>query len=91
MTVYVDELRRTPKPYRPANWRYDHACHILAESDPELEAMAKKLGLRKDWKHGDHYDLTASKRAEAISAGAVGVTCRELVQLRREFATSSEI
>ncbi len=79
MTVYVDNLRPRPWVCNPA-----YHCHMMAESDSELEAMARRLSLKPEWKHGDHYDLTAAKRHQAVEVGAVQVTARDLVRLRRE-------
>jgi hypothetical protein len=50
-------------------------CHMLADSDDELHAMADQLGMSRDWwqspdrMSGSHYDIALSKRREAISAG----------------------
>jgi len=76
MAVYVDDLRKTPPKFRPAKWRYDQACHMMADTEDELEAMARRLQLRKTWRHGDHYDLTAEKRRQALAAGALSITIR---------------
>lgn len=81
MSVYVDEMRLVwPK---PRDWRYDRGCHMLADTNRELDAMARKLKLRKSWRHGDHYDLTASKRRQAVAAGAMELSSREMVRLCR--------
>ena len=61
---------------------------MMADSDAELEAMAKRLQLRKDWKHGDHYELSPNKRRQAVAAGAIETTAQELVRLRRRLADS---
>lgn len=84
MAVYVDELRAVG--YTRAGWagrRTKQACHLMADTEEELEATRKRLGLRPSWRHGDHYDLTYGKRCDAIRLGAVCVTSLELVQLRR--------
>jgi hypothetical protein len=46
--------------------------------------MAQRIGLRKDWRHGDHYDVSHAKRELAIRAGAIQATDRELVELFRK-------
>lgn len=83
MSVYVDEIRHV-WPKLPG-WRYEHACHMLADTERELEAMARKLKLRQNWRHGDHYDLTANKRRQAVAAGALELSAREMVHVRRRL------
>lgn len=56
---------------------------MLADTDAELEAMARSLGLKPAWRHGDHYDLCQANKARAIALGARAITRREAVRLRR--------
>ena len=80
MSVYVGPLRD----HQPiGRRRLIRTAHLLAESDAELERMARLSGLRKDWRHGDHYDVSFAKRELAIQAGAIEVTDRELVEVGR--------
>ena len=80
MSVYVDQLFAC-SPTR--HWHYRRACHLLADTDVELEAFARRLYLKPGWKHGDHYDLTPNKRRAAIAAGAIEVNAGALVRIRR--------
>ena len=57
--------------------------HLIADSADELERLARLLGLRPAWKHGDHYDVGEGKRRTAIKLGAKPITCRELVKILR--------
>jgi hypothetical protein len=74
--VYVDEL--------PARgWgRWNGGAHMLANDLEALHAMAARIGLKRAWFQGDktfaHYDLTASKRALAVAAGATEIELGEL-------------
>lgn len=87
--VYVDRL--------PARgWgRWNSGAHMLANDLDALHAMAAKIGLRRAWFQGDstfaHYDLTASKRALAVAAGAIEIDAGEIpddvLMLRREDGT----
>jgi len=56
----------------------------------ELHAMALRIGMKRSWfqDHSSlpHYDLTASRRAAALAAGAIGVDRRETVQIMRRLA-----
>jgi hypothetical protein len=49
-------------------------CHMWADTDDELHAMAQRLGLRRAWHDGDailsHYDVCLSKRRLAVKLGA---------------------
>ncbi len=79
MSVYVDDMM----PCVPnKNWRYTQACHMIADSDDDLHAMAAKIGLRREWFQTAsilrHYDLTASKRELAIRFGAIPIDRHEV-------------
>ena len=69
MTVYVDDMQ--------APFGRMKMCHMIADSEAELHAMADKIGLARKWYQGDHYDIAWSKRHLAVAAGAVEITYRE--------------
>lgn len=75
--VYVDDYR--------APFGRMLMSHMMADTDGELEEMARRLGLKGRWKQSPHrhphYDVCASKRRRAIELGAQSVTCRELVRI----------
>jgi hypothetical protein len=78
MTVYVDDMR--------APFGRMIMCHMIADTEAELHAMAARIGIARRWYQGDHYDIALAKRALAIAAGAVEITQRQLgcmVALRR--------
>ena len=91
MAVYIDELRPVGS-VRSGCFgnRVRYACHLMADTDAELERVRKEIGLRRGWLHGDHYDLPASKRAVAIRQGAVEVPSSELVKLRQRKREAAE-
>lgn len=74
MTVYVDDMRLPARVGRiEARW-----SHLMADTDAELHAFAASIGLRRSWAQypgtwKSHYDVTDSKRAQAIRAGAVPI------------------
>lgn len=76
MSVYVDDMRVTAKVGRVrANARWSH---LMADTHEELEAFARRLGLRPEWiqKQGrrtEHYDVTDTVRAKALELGAVSI------------------
>jgi hypothetical protein len=70
MAVYVDDYR---VPYRDRR-----ICHMIADTEAELHAMAGRLGVTRRWFHrGDHYDVTEEQRAAAIALGAVPISARD--------------
>jgi len=71
--VYVDDMRA---PYGRLIM-----CHMIADSDEELHAMAERIGVARRWHQkpgpGSHYDIALSKRALAVAAGALEITWRQ--------------
>lgn len=84
--VYVDEFRI----YGLTKIRCFKAgsCHLSADTEEEIHALAAKIGLRREWfqphRLVPHYDLTESKRTLALAAGAVFVPAKEQVRRRME-------
>lgn len=85
MTVYVDDMR--------ARLGRMVMCHMLADTDDELHAMAARIGVARRWwqspqkTSGSHYDIALSKRALAVEYGAVEITVRQAaaMNLRRRL------
>jgi hypothetical protein len=71
MPVYVDN-------YNFPKWG-KHWCHMDADTNEELHAMADKIGLKREWfqtgptKGHEHYDITLPKRALAVKFGAIEI------------------
>lgn len=77
MSVYVDDMA--------AAFGNMVMCHMWADSDEELLAMADKIGVQRKWIQGHetlsfgkhknaswiHFDIAKSKRALAIKYGAI--------------------
>ncbi|HEX5934228.1 MAG TPA: DUF4031 domain-containing protein [Pseudorhizobium sp.] len=77
MTVYVDDMK--------APFGNMKMCHMWADSDEELLAMADRIGVQRKWIQGHpelsfgkhrnaswvHFDIAMSKRALAVRFGAV--------------------
>ena len=88
MSVYVDNMR--------APLGRMVMCHMLADSTRELLAMADRIGLQRLWlqKAGtahEHFDISLSKRRDAVEAGAVEIEMHEtgeIVRRRREQEAS---
>lgn len=84
MTVYVDEIIQWPTNIRCFK---AGSCHMSADTLEELHAVARKIGLRREWfqdhRTMPHYDLTPTRREAALRAGAVFVSGREQARKRR--------
>jgi hypothetical protein len=84
MTVYVDDWRQRARVGRiTATW--SHLTVGPQDDLNELHAFAARIGLRRSWFQDKpwpraHYDVTESKRQQAIAAGAVSITWREAGQ-----------
>lgn len=77
MTVYVDDMKADFNPSHAPGRKYV-MCHMIADTEEELHAMADNIGVLRKWYQGDHYDITQSKKVLAIKAGAVPITLRQL-------------
>jgi hypothetical protein len=58
----------------------------IPRNDSLLNSIARKIGLKTEWQQNEktvHYDVCWSLRLRAIRAGAIPVTVRELVRIRR--------
>ena len=85
MTVYVDNFFMPAKVKNGNRFVTAKWCHMVADSREELDAMADKIGLKRSWiqypgQWKEHYDVTESRRAAAVAAGAVEVTVREMAR-----------
>jgi Protein of unknown function (DUF4031) len=91
--IMVDELRSYPQMATSAQARRHFgngraSCHLTTDGElDELHAFAARIGLLRAWfqEHpvASHYDLTPSRRARALAAGAVFVPMREQLLARR--------
>lgn len=69
MTVYVDDMQ--------APFRNMVMCHMIADTEAELHAMADRIGIARKWYQKNHYDIAQSKRRLAVSAGAIEISWRQ--------------
>lgn len=89
MSVCVDRIRNHGDGVPGVARRYGSLwSHLTADTEEELHAFAAGIGLRRRWaQHSGtdrfHYDVIPKVRAKAMAAGAIEVTDRELVELRR--------
>jgi len=70
VTVYVDDAVQA--------WRGQRWAHLMADTLPELHAMAAQLGMpRRAFQNkasGAHYDVSAPMRVQAIALGAMPIS-----------------
>ncbi len=76
--VYVDDMK--------APFGRMVMCHLVADTDEELLAMADTIGVSRKWHqappaHDSHFDICLSKRKLAVAAGAVQITLRQLAAM----------
>lgn len=90
MAVYVDNMK--------AKYGRMTMCHMLADTDDELHAMAERIGVARKWHQypntvKSHYDICLTKRALAVQYGAVEIDMRDTARIVRErrIAQSSRL
>jgi hypothetical protein len=89
--IYVDALLPWPK---TKNWPYGEACHLF--TDPgnldALHRFAASIGLKRQWFQDassmPHYDLTRTRRAQAVKRGAVEVDRYKTVEVLNHWRES---
>jgi hypothetical protein len=65
-------------------WRGERWAHLVSDASlDELHGFAARIGLDRRWFQGDHYDIPASVREQALHAGAIAVDAGELVRRLR--------
>ena len=92
MTVHVDSLidygSMAKAEARLYGTRWCHLWSDRDDEDVELNAFAKRIGLRRGWLKTDHedfhhYDVVESRRVRAVSAGAVETELLDYLRERR--------
>lgn len=89
VSVYVDDMRA---PYGRLV-----LCHMLADTDDELHAMADDIGVSRRWwqspkkTSGSHYDIALSKRALAVRAGAIEISMRQAAAMNRRRRLTGQL
>jgi hypothetical protein len=86
MAVYVDKQRN--------RFRGMIMCHMLADTEAELHAMADQIGAQRQWYQCDgstpHYDVPLFRREMALNFGAVEINRRETVALIRRIRANPD-
>jgi hypothetical protein len=80
MAVYVDNMQ--------AQLGHMKMCHMIADSHQELLLMADRIGIERRWIQfegtaKEHFDISLSKRALAVAAGAVELSMKDLARIVR--------
>lgn len=61
-------------------------CHMVSDDLDELHAMAERLSVRRwfqDQGKYPHYDVSKTKRADAIYLGAIEVNERQIIEVAK--------
>ncbi len=82
MAVYIDDMYR----HAIGEFKGMKMSHLIADSDAELHAVAARIGMKREWFQGDHYDVPLTRRDPAIAAGAIPVTYRQAGAMRRRLS-----
>lgn len=94
MSVYVDKPFRHPLPSEPqarrVALRHDGWwCHLWTDpgNEAELHRTAREIGMRPEWFQNrtgfPHYDITVSRRAAALRAGAIEMKLSDWIKSKR--------
>lgn len=64
-------------------------CHMIADTEEELEDIAIKLGLNLSWWQykgtpKSHFDVSKSVREKALQLGAIIIDRKELVEILKK-------
>jgi len=60
--------------------------HLMSnENNDEIHTFAARLGLKRIWYHVDHYDLVQSKYQQAVIFGAMPISAKEMVKIRKQL------
>jgi hypothetical protein len=81
MAVYIDDMYR----YAIGQFRGMHMSHMIADTPEELHAMAMRIGMKREWYQGDHYDVPLPRRHMALTGGATAITYRQCGMMRRRL------
>jgi hypothetical protein len=88
LSVYVDSLMDW-------GWKYGKSCHLIADTTEELHTFALSIGMKKEWfmkskNNMPHYDLTAKRRADAVSKGAIPIDKYQFVKMMQEHRSQKQ-
>jgi hypothetical protein len=66
-------------------------CHMIADTPAELHDMAEKIGMLRIWYQSPercsfpHYDLSLTRRADAVRLGAVEISRTQMGRRIRDY------
>lgn len=87
MTVFIDDMFSS----RLGRFGRMKMSHMVGTDENELHDMAARIGVKRKWYQGDHYDVCKEAREKAIKLGAVPITMRQMGMMslyRSRFKTT---
>ena len=85
MAVYIDDAVHP--------WRGERWAHLMADTLPELHALAQQLGIpRRAFQNrpsGAHYDVPAPLHGQAVALGARAISRHTDRELRRRVIANA--
>lgn len=87
MAVYVDDYK--------GKYKGMVMSHMVADTLPELHAMARRIGLKREWFQPGggthpHYDVSQSKKALAVQSGAIEVSSKDVIGVIQRWRATDE-
>jgi hypothetical protein len=96
--IIVDELKPWPGKATSGGRFFGNgkeSCHMTTDGDmEELHRFAEQIGMRRSWFQDHpilpHYDLTPSRRAAAVRAGAVEMRGTDMLRAYKAAKAARE-
>lgn len=86
MAVYVDDMYKYPI----GEFGRMKMSHLMADTTQELLEVVDTIGVQRKWiqnpgTYREHFDISMTKRALAVDAGAIEISMRELSRFGNEY------
>lgn len=82
--IYVDNFYLLPA----SRYREMRMSHLFSYHQDALHEFAARLGLRRSWFHRDHYDVSFTKRGQALTMGAHAIWYHQMARMVTTYRRS---